>query len=133
MSPAVTYRRHRPPNDSDLCLASLAADFFFGPIHISFMASNGIHRGILRRAAEVVGGEDKLAQHLDVGSDQMHEWIQGKATASGGVYLIALDILSRSSSAPEPKKSPERVQSCGALISSAGGRSEMGKLYETFE
>jgi hypothetical protein len=67
------------------------------------MASDGIHCEILRRAAEVVGGEDKLAQHLDVGSNQMHEWIQGKATARAGVYLIALDMLSRSSSA-RPKK-----------------------------
>jgi hypothetical protein len=67
------------------------------------MASDLIHCEILRRAAEVVGGEDKLAQHLDVGSEQVHEWIQGKATASLGVYLIALDILSRSSSA-RPKK-----------------------------
>jgi hypothetical protein len=25
----------------------------------------------------------------------MHEWIQGKEIASGGLYLIALDILSR--------------------------------------
>ena len=60
------------------------------------MASDRIHGEILRRAAEVVGDEDKLAQHLDVRSDQMHEWIQGKENASGGLYLIVLDILSRS-------------------------------------
>jgi hypothetical protein len=56
------------------------------------MASDRIHSEILRRAAEVVGGEARLAQHLDVGA--------------GGLYLIALDILSRSSSAPEQKKAP---------------------------
>ena len=38
----------------------------------------------------------------------MHEWIQGKENASGGLYLIALDILSRSSSsAPDQKKAPK--------------------------
>jgi hypothetical protein len=37
----------------------------------------------------------------------MHGWIQGKENASGGLYLIALDILSRSSSAPEQKKAPK--------------------------
>ena len=62
---------------------------------VLLMASDRIHCEILRRAAEAVGGQDKLAQHLDVGSDQMHEWIQGKEIASGGLYLIALDILSR--------------------------------------
>jgi len=73
------------------------------------MASDRIHSEILRRAAEVVGGEARLAQHLDVGADQMHEWIQGKENASGGLYLIALDILSRSSSrsAPDQKKAPK--------------------------
>ena len=68
------------------------------------MASDRIHSEILRQAAEVVGGEARLAQHLDVGADQMHEWIQGKENASGGLYLIALDILSRSRSALSKKK-----------------------------
>jgi hypothetical protein len=71
------------------------------------MASDRFHSEILRQAAEVVGGEARLAQHLDVGADQMHEWIQGKENASGGLYLIALDILSRSRSAPKQKKAPE--------------------------
>ena len=54
-----------------------------------------IHREILKRAAEIAGSEDKFAQHLDVRLDDMHEWVQGKATAQAGIYIIALDILSR--------------------------------------
>ena len=52
-----------------------------------------MHCEILKRVAEVAGSEDKLAQHLDVSSEDMHEWVQGRATAPAGVYLIALDIL----------------------------------------
>jgi hypothetical protein len=73
---------------------------------MSFMASKRIHCEILRRAAEVVGGKDKLAQHLDVRADQMQKWIQGKGTARGGLYLIALDVLSRNITA-RPKKAPQ--------------------------
>jgi hypothetical protein len=56
------------------------------------MASDGIYCEILKRAAEVAGGEDKLAQHLDVRLEDMHEWVQGIATARAGVYIIALDM-----------------------------------------
>ena len=59
------------------------------------MASDRIHCEILKRAAEIAGGEDKLAQHLDVTSEHMHEWVQDIATARAGVYIVALDMLSR--------------------------------------
>ena len=60
------------------------------------MASDRIHCEILKRAAEVAGGEDKLAQHLDVRSQDLHEWVEGRATARAGIYVIALLILLRS-------------------------------------
>ena len=69
------------------------------------MASDGIDCEILKRAAKVVGGVDNLAQHLDVRADQIHQWIQGKENARGGLYLIAIDILSRNIST-NPKKAP---------------------------
>ena len=65
------------------------------------MASDRIYCEILKRTAEVAGGEDKLAQHLEVRSEDMHEWVQGRATAPAGIYLIALDILLRSRSADD--------------------------------
>lgn len=63
------------------------------------MASDSIHCEILKRAAEFVGGEDKLAQRLGVRSEDMHEWVQGKGNAPFGVYIVALDMFSRSRSA----------------------------------
>jgi hypothetical protein len=59
------------------------------------MASDSIYCEILKRAAEIAGGEDKLAQHLEVRSDDLQEWVQGIATARAGVYIVALDMLSR--------------------------------------
>jgi hypothetical protein len=60
------------------------------------MATDQIHCEILRRAAEAAGGEDQLAQRLNVRSEDMREWLQGKAAAPAGVYILALDILSGS-------------------------------------
>lgn len=54
---------------------------------------------ILKRAAEVAGGENELAQQLAVRSKDMHEWVRGRAVAPAGIYIMALDILSRSRSA----------------------------------
>jgi DNA-binding transcriptional regulator YdaS (Cro superfamily) len=62
------------------------------------MASDQIHREILQRAAKIAGGEDKLAQRLHARSEDMHEWVEGRATAPAGIYIMALDILSRSRS-----------------------------------
>ena len=59
------------------------------------MASDRLYCEILKRAAEVAGGEDKLAQHLNVRSEDMYEWVQGRATAPAGIYIIALDMLLR--------------------------------------
>jgi hypothetical protein len=62
-----------------------------------------IHCEILRRAAEVAGGEDQLAQRLSIRLEDMREWVQGKAAAPAGVYILALDICSV----------PERVHRSG--------------------
>lgn len=35
-----------------------------------------IYREIPKHAAEVAGGEDQLAQHLDVSSEDMHKWVR---------------------------------------------------------
>ena len=57
------------------------------------MASDSIHCEILMHAAEVAGGEDKLAKHLGVRSEDLHGWVQGRATAQGGIYIMALNIF----------------------------------------
>ena len=72
------------------------------------MARDSIHCEILRRAAEIAGGDEKLAQHLDARSDDLHKWVQDEATARAGIYTIALDILMRRRSADDlPTESPK--------------------------
>ena len=61
-------------------------------------ASDQIHREILLRAAEIAGGEDNLAQRLNAKSQDLHEWVQGQEIAPAGIYIMALDILSRGQS-----------------------------------
>ena len=59
------------------------------------MSSDQIQCEVLKRAAEIAGGEEELAKRLNVKPEDMHEWLQGKATAPAGIYLMALDILLR--------------------------------------
>ena len=59
------------------------------------MSSDQIQREVLKRAAEIAGGEDQLAQRLNVRPEDVREWVQGKATAPAGIYIMALDILVR--------------------------------------
>ncbi|HEU4921623.1 MAG TPA: hypothetical protein VFT23_00960 [Burkholderiales bacterium] len=63
------------------------------------MSSDQIQCEVLKRAAEIAGGEDELAKRLNVKPEDMQEWLKGKATAPAGIYIIALDILVRSAAA----------------------------------
>lgn len=51
------------------------------------MATDQIHCEILRRAAEVAGGEDQLAQRLNVRSEDMREWGRLSALLTAGPAL----------------------------------------------
>jgi hypothetical protein len=80
-----------------------------------------IYREILKHAAEVAVGEDKLAQHLDVRSEDMHEWVQGRAIAPAGIYIMALDILLRSRRADDFTR---RAGSRGVILQPAPQRAD---------
>jgi hypothetical protein len=48
----------------------------------------------LKRAAEIVGGEEELARRLKVTPSHLTLWIDGVVTAPGDVFLKAADIVS---------------------------------------
>jgi DNA-binding transcriptional regulator YdaS (Cro superfamily) len=48
----------------------------------------------LRRAAAIVGGEEKLARLLGCELAQLQLWASGEAPTPSPVYLRALDIVS---------------------------------------
>jgi DNA-binding transcriptional regulator YdaS (Cro superfamily) len=47
----------------------------------------------LSRAAELVGGEEKLALQLRVAPSQLTLWLAGRSTPPGDVFLSAVDIV----------------------------------------
>lgn len=52
-----------------------------------------VHVRTLRRAAEVVGGERKLALHLRVARTHLHLWLDGLADPPAAVFLRAVDVV----------------------------------------
>jgi len=57
----------------------------------------------LRRAAEIVGGEQELASKLNVTPSHLALWIQAIEIPSANIFLKAVDIVSEHdlSQAPE--------------------------------
>jgi DNA-binding transcriptional regulator YdaS (Cro superfamily) len=47
----------------------------------------------LERAAEIVGGEEALARHLNVTPSHLSLWIQGAVEPPSDVFLKAADIV----------------------------------------
>ena len=50
----------------------------------------------LRRAAQTLGGTEKLARALGVAREQLAEWLVGAGCPHDDVYFSALDIVARS-------------------------------------
>jgi DNA-binding transcriptional regulator YdaS (Cro superfamily) len=53
-----------------------------------------VHARTLRRAAELVGGQEKLARQLQVLPNHLDLWIRGLLSPPGDVFLKAADIVS---------------------------------------
>jgi DNA-binding transcriptional regulator YdaS (Cro superfamily) len=47
----------------------------------------------LRRAAELVGGEEELARRLEVSPNHLTLWIHGAVSPPGDVFLGAAEIV----------------------------------------
>jgi hypothetical protein len=60
-----------------------------------------VHVKALRRAAEILGGQDKLREHLNVAMRELSAWLAGAAKPPLDVFLKAVDIISGT---PEPRR-----------------------------
>jgi DNA-binding transcriptional regulator YdaS (Cro superfamily) len=49
----------------------------------------------MRRAAETLGDEKRLAHALGVAPDDVMRWVQGDALPGTSAFLAALDIVAR--------------------------------------
>lgn len=52
-----------------------------------------VHGQTLKRAAEIVGGEEALARRLQVSPNHLELWIRGLASPPDDVFLKAADIV----------------------------------------
>ena len=52
-----------------------------------------LHVKTLKRAAEIVGGEQQLALKLKVTPSHLALWLEGLATPPGDVFLRAVDLV----------------------------------------
>lgn len=52
-----------------------------------------VHIRTLRRAAEIVGGEEELAMRLKVTPSHLSLWIKGLATPPADVFLRVVDLI----------------------------------------
>ncbi len=59
----------------------------------------------LQRAADILGGRDKLSKHLRVPSKELDLWIADRAEPPRGVFLKAVDVVLEE--APMPGGSEE--------------------------
>ena len=53
----------------------------------------GVHVQTLRRAMEIVGGEQELALRLLVTPSHLAAWLDGMETPPGDVFLRAVDLV----------------------------------------
>ena len=69
------------------------------------MAKDSAHTRTLRRAAEVAGSPEDLADLLGVQSTRLSSWMSGDEALPDDVYLRALDVVSQG---PHHKPPPKR-------------------------
>ena len=58
----------------------------------------------LRRAVEIVGSAESLAQLLLCEAESLAAWLSGQEPTPSGIYLRALDIVSGRRSTPTPPR-----------------------------
>lgn len=52
-----------------------------------------VHSRAVRKAAELLGGRDRLAKALDVPQEEIEKWISGKVTPPHEPFLRVVDII----------------------------------------
>ena len=57
------------------------------------MAPNPLYAHCIRRAAELLGGFDKLGAHLEVSPRHLMNWADGLGAPSDAMFLKIVDIV----------------------------------------
>ena len=73
-------------------------------------APNTVQVRALRRAAEILGGKDKLRAALRVPMSSLDQWLDGKVAPPMDVFLKAVDIISSPSGNYTPPPASVRAR-----------------------
>ena len=52
-----------------------------------------VHASTVRHAAEIVGGVEPLAAHLDVGGEDIEAWLAGRVAIPEHIFLRCVNML----------------------------------------
>ena len=75
-----------------------------------------LHARTLHRAAEILGGDDKLREHLRVPMSLLDAWMAGAAPPPLDVFLRAVDVISGPAAAPRPRAAGPRTRNRAAEV-----------------
>jgi hypothetical protein len=80
-----------------------------------------VYSRTLQKAAELSGGQKKLARYLRVPLAELEKWIAGDGTPPASVFLRAVDFVLDETTSPAPSSEPDdpAPRDCSA----AGNRS----------
>jgi hypothetical protein len=67
------------------------------------MQRKSVHVRALQRAAQLVGGRDRLAQHLKVRAVLLDAWMSGKRETPPGIFLRVVDLIELKANPPLAK------------------------------
>ena len=68
------------------------------------MGKDTAHTRTLRRAVEVVGSPERLAETLGVEPESLEGWLAGEQALPNEVYMRALDVVSHGPHHTPPRK-----------------------------
>ena len=68
------------------------------------MGKDTAHTRTLRRAVEVVGSPEELAETLGVSPESLAAWLAGDQALPNEIYLRALDVVSHGPHHRSPRK-----------------------------
>lgn len=77
-----------------------------------------VYRRTLQKAAELAGGQKKLARYLSVPRGELEKWLAGTGTPPIATFLKAVDLVldeSSSSSGTSEPGDPPSPRDCAAL------------------
>lgn len=82
----------------------------------------------LQKAADLIGGPQKLARHLHVPLADLEKWLAGDATPPIGTFLRAVDLVIDETPAPRSAAASDDAAEPGEREASGGG-DEDGRDY----